>query len=220
MKRLLSPLAVALVVVAVGEIPGVIAASRIGGTSLVRTAGGALTAENDRDVTIPAGTRLRVRLNSSISSSASRVEQPVDATVIAAVRIGQTEALPVGSHVKGDVTVAERSGKVKGRARLAVAFRTLTVAGGASYPITAQYSRIAPATKGEDAAKIGIPAAGGAIVGGLIGGKKGAAEGAAVGGGAGTAVVLSTRGKEVRLPRGSVLSLRLQHSVTVRVPVK
>jgi hypothetical protein len=54
----------------------------------------------------------------------------------------------------------------------------------------------------------------------LIGGKKGAAIGAAAGGGAGTAVVLSTPGKEVSLPRGSVVALRLQKAVTVRVPVK
>jgi hypothetical protein len=50
----------------------------------------------------------------------------------------------------------------------------------------------------------------------LVGGKKGAAIGAAAGGGTGTAVVLSTRGKEVRLGRGAVLLLRLSEPVTVR----
>jgi hypothetical protein len=54
-----------------------------------------------------------------------------------------------------------------------------------------------------------LPAVGGAIIGGLIDGKKGAAIGAGVGGGAGTAVVLTTRGKEVRLGRGAVVSIRL-----------
>ena len=55
-----------------------------------------------------------------------------------------------------------------------------------------------PATKKDDAIKIGAPAAGGAIIGAIVGGGKGAAIGAAAGGGAGTAVVLSTRGKEIR----------------------
>jgi hypothetical protein len=58
----------------------------------------------------------------------------------------------------------------------------------------------------------------GAVVGGLLGGKKGAIVGGAVAGGAGTAVVLSTRGKDVRLPRGSRLSIRLLEPLTVRVP--
>jgi hypothetical protein len=65
--------------------------------------------------------------------------------------------------------------------------------------------------------KIGAPAAGGAIIGGIVGGKKGALIGTAAGGGAGTAVVLSTRGKEVRLSRGAVLKLRLSEPLTVRV---
>ena len=59
--------------------------------------------------------------------------------------------------------------------------------------------------------------AGGAIIGAIVGGKKGAAIGTAAGGGAGTAVVLSTRGKEVRLPKGSALTLRLSEPVTIRV---
>jgi hypothetical protein len=56
---------------------------------------------------------------------------------------------------------------------------------------------------------IGLPAAGGAIVGGLVGGKKGAGIGALTGGGAGTAVVLSTRGRDVRVGRGATLRVRL-----------
>jgi hypothetical protein len=172
-----------------------------------------------REVTIPVGTRLGVRLNTSVASNASRVEDPVDATLIAPVKIGQSQVIPAGSHVKGYVSSARQSGKVKGRASLAIRFQSLTV-GSESYPIAAQISRIAPATKKQDAEKIGIPAAGGAGIGALVGGKEGAAIGAAVGGGAGTAVVLSTRGKEVSLPHGSVLSLRLQRAVTVRVPNK
>jgi hypothetical protein len=77
--------------------------------------------------------------------------------------------------------------------------------------------RTAPGTKKKDALEIGAPAAGGALIGALVGGKKGALIGGAVGAGGGTAVVLSTRGKEVSLPRGAALSLRLTEPVTVRV---
>jgi hypothetical protein len=172
-----------------------------------------------REVRIPAGTKIGVRLNTGVSSYGSRLEQPVDATVISPLRIRGEQVIPAGSLIAGDVVAAQRSGKVKGRARLAIRFRTLTV-GSEAYPIAAQVSRVAPATKAKDAEKIGIPAAGGAVVGALVGGKKGAAIGAAAGGGVGTAVVLSTPGKEVSLPKGSVVALTLQTAVTVRVPVK
>jgi hypothetical protein len=169
-----------------------------------------------REVTLPAGTRLTVRLDSGVSSNNSRIEDRVDGALTAPVRVGQTVVVPAGSQVRGDVVAAEPSGKVKGRARVALRFRTLSV-GESSYPIVAQVSRMAPATKRQDAEKIAMPAVGGAIVGALIGGKEGAAIGAAAGGGAGTAVVLATPGKEVSIPRGSVLTLRLQEPVTVRV---
>jgi hypothetical protein len=126
--------------------------------------------------------------------------------------------LPQGSRVSGVVTDATRSAKVKGLAHVAVRFDTLVPAGeDQRYRIrTTAVGRTAPATKKKDALEIGAPAAGGAIIGGIIGGKKGAAIGTAAGGGAGTAVVMSTRGKEVRMGKGTVLTLRLAEPLTVR----
>jgi hypothetical protein len=71
------------------------------------------------------------------------------------------------------------------------------IVGGERYPIrTSAVGRTAPRTRKNDAVKIGAPAAGGALIGALVGGTKGAFIGGAAGDGAGTAVVLSTRGKE------------------------
>ena len=131
-----------------------------------------------------------------------------------------TEVLPAGSIVRGEVAAVQSAGKVKGRASLALLFSSVSVAGrDERYPIAARVALVAPATKGKDVAKIAIPAAGGAIIGGLIGGKKGAAIGTAIGGGGGAAVVLSTAGPQIRLPRGTVLSLPLDRAVDVRVPI-
>lgn len=199
-----------------------IVAAALAGTTAPRAIDAASSGVADtkyREVTIPAGTRLGVRLDSSVSSNGSHAEDPVDATLIAPLKLRGIEVLPSGTRVSGLVASARPSGKVKGRAQLSLRFRTLTV-GSDNYPIVAQVSRIAPATKGEDAEKIAIPAAGGAVIGGILGGKKGAAIGAAAGGGAGTAVVLSTPGKEVSLPKGSVVALRLQKAVMVKVPIK
>ena len=170
------------------------------------------------EYTIPAGTRIAVRLENTVSSESSRVEDPVSATLTSPVMIDGARVLPAGSVLRGDVVSVQRSGRVKGRASLGLRFDTLT-ARGHSYPVVARVSRVAPATKADDAKKIGIPAAAGAAIGAIVGGGKGAAIGAAAGGGAGTAVVLSTPGKPVTLARGRVLTLSLARSVDVRVPL-
>ena len=172
-----------------------------------------------REVTIPAGTSLPVVLDTSVGSETSRAEEAVTAHLSRSITVGGMTALPEGSRVSGVVTDATRAAKVKGLAHVAVRFNSVTPRGDDQrYDIrTTSIGRTAQATKKEDALKIGAPAAGGAIIGAIAGGKKGAAIGTAVGGGAGTGVVLSTRGKEVTLPKGTALTLRLTEPLTVRI---
>jgi len=172
-----------------------------------------------REVTLPAGTRLPLVLENAVGSDISRIEQRVHAHLASAIRVRGQIVLPRGSRVDGVVVDARRSAKVKGRAHVAVRFDSLVPRGEDNrYRLqAAPVRRIAAATKQDDALKIGLPAAGGAIVGGLLGGQKGAVIGGAAGGGAGTAVVLNTRGKEVRLPKGTPLTIRLSQPLTVRV---
>jgi hypothetical protein len=159
-----------------------------------------------REVTVPAGTVLPLDLNSTVGSDTSNVEDPVRATLRRAITIDGLNALPAGTPVTGHVTEAARAARVKGRGRIAFRFNQIDLPGeGERMAIsTGTVTRVAPATKKQDAAKIGAGAAGGAIVGGLMGGGDGAAKGAVIGGGAGTAVVLSTRGKDVRLAKGRI----------------
>jgi hypothetical protein len=172
-----------------------------------------------REITIPAGTELPVILDTSVASDSSNVEAPVRAHLSEAVMVDGQPVLAEGSTVSGVVTDATRSAKVKGRASVGLRFDSLTPAGANErYRIeTAAISRTAAATTKEDAIKIGAPAAGGAIIGAIIGGGDGAAIGAAAGGGAGTAVVLSTRGNEIRLSAGSTLRVRLTEPLTIRI---
>ncbi len=180
---------------------------------------GAAAVATTREVTIPAGTHLPVVLDTSVGSDTSRLEEPVHAHVARAIVVHGQTVLPSGSRVSGVVTDATRSARVKGRAHVAVRFDTLTPRDGDEhYRIrTTPVGRTAVGTKQKDALEIAGPAAGGALIGALVGGKKGALVGTAVGGGAGTAVVLSTRGKEIHLPKGAALTLRLSEPVTVRV---
>jgi hypothetical protein len=170
-----------------------------------------------REVTVPAGTTLRLDLASSIASDTSRVEDPVRATLREAVVIDGQAVLATGAELTGVVTDAEDSGRVKGRARVAYRFNSLHV-GEEQYDIsTAATTHVAEATKGEDATKIGIGAGAGAAIGAILGGGSGAAKGAAIGGAAGTGAVLATKGKEVRLGPGANVTTSLTAPLTIRV---
>jgi len=175
-----------------------------------------------REYTVPAGTVLSVRLETTVASNTNREGDPVQATLTEAVVVDDRDVVPAGALVKGVVSEIAASGKVKGRAHLGLRFTSLvahTRGEDDEYTIAAHFARTAESTKGEDAKKVGVGTAAGAIIGGVIGGGKGAAAGAAVGAGGGTAVVLSTAGDEVRLDHGTPLALRLEHPVIVKGPI-
>lgn len=177
----------------------------------------AVKAPESREITIPAGTTLSLQLATAVSSKDSSVEDPVQATLRRPIVVDGETVVPSGAAVSGHVTEATRPGRVKGVARIGMRFNSLRV-GDTRYDIrTAAVSRQADTTKKEDATKIGIGAGAGAITGAIAGGKKGAAIGTAVGAGGGTAVVLATRGDEVTLGRGTVVTARLARPVTIRV---
>lgn len=171
-----------------------------------------------REITVRARTVLDVRLATTVASNLNRPEDPVRGTLASPLIVDGITVAPAGSVVGGMVTHARSSAKVKGRAELTLRFNTLR-ANGRTYDLdTAPLYYVAQATKGEDAAKISIGAAAGAIVGGIANGGKGAAIGSAIGGGGGTAVVLATAGKNIRLGVGRRLRVRLTQSLRMSVP--
>lgn len=176
------------------------------------------TPVSDREVVIPAGTALLVTLETSVGSDISAVEQPVRAQLRRSVVVGDDRVLPAGTLLLGNVTAADRPGRVKGRGYVAMRFTEIETPVGREHITTRTVGARAPATKERDAIDILAPATGAAIVGRLVGGKKGAGEGAVIGGAAGTGYVLSTRGKDVRLGKGAPLTVRLSAPVSVNVP--
>jgi hypothetical protein len=172
-----------------------------------------------REYTVEEGTAIHVRLDTAVSSATSKVEDAVEGTLTRALIVDGTTVAPVGSRVRGEVTAVQPSPK-KGSASLAFRFNTLNIPGHDDpYAIVAGINRVAPSEKKDDAITIGAPAAAGAIVGGIIGGKKGAVIGAVVGGGAGTAIVLTTPGKDISLPSGTEVTMTLKNPVDIRVPI-
>jgi hypothetical protein len=170
-----------------------------------------------REVTLPAGTTLQLQLQSAVASDSSSVEDTVRAELRQAVNVDGATVLPAGTGLVGTVTDVERSGRVKGRARIAYRFNSLNHAGERYDIATAPLSHQAPATKGEDATKIAVGAGAGAAIGALLGGGDGAAKGAAIGGAGGTGVVLATRGEEVSVGSGASVTTRLTAPLTIRI---
>jgi hypothetical protein len=170
-------------------------------------------APTPKPLVIADGTELVLALTSTLSSDQSRPEDAVEATLAEPIRADERTAIPEGSVLRGHVLVAQRSGKTKGLARLAVSFDRLVV-NGKTYAIEASPIDVtAEKSTKRDAGIIGGAAAAGAIIGGIKDGGSGAVKGGLIGGAAGTGAVLLTRGKEVEMPAGSKHTVRLTRSV-------
>jgi len=171
--------------------------------------GGILSVLKPQPVTVPEGATLPLVLETAMSSATSQSGDRVVARLAEDVRVGEKVVVPSGSEVRGRVTTAVPSGRVKTRARLAFDFDTLVLEG-REYSIGAGPLDItAGDTHNKDAATIGIGAGAGAIIGAIAKGGKGAAIGSVIGGAAGTGVVLVKTGKEVELGTGTRVTIRL-----------
>jgi hypothetical protein len=117
-----------------------------------------------QEVTIPAGTTLRLDLQSAVASDASQVEDTVRASLRQPVTVDGRPVLPSGTEFVGTVTDVARSGRVKGLARVAYRFNSLRY-DSERYPITtATIAHQAQPTKKKDATKIGVGAGVGALL--------------------------------------------------------
>lgn len=170
------------------------------------------------ELVVAADSVIGLQVESSMTSEHARVEDEVIAHVTRDVRVGDRVAIPSGARALGEVTLVERGGKVRDRARLGIRFTSVVLADGTRIPLeTETIYREGDAPGGESAAKIGGGAIGGAIIGGLLGGAKGAAIGGSVGAGAGTAAVMAGGRNPATLPTGTPITVRVTDPVTVTV---
>src|SRR5258706_2991769 len=186
MTRLTSVVAVA--VLAAGGSLALIAERGLGAPAAAPSAAEAPRAAGAfHDVTIPEGTALPLVLDSGVSTATARIDDPVRAHLASAIVVNGVTAIPQGSEVVGTVTATKRSGKVKGRARIAIRFENVRPVGRPDeYAIhTATIERTAAGSMKKDLLTVALPAAGGALLRGALGVGKGAVIGTAVCVGAG-----------------------------------
>lgn len=168
------------------------------------------------ELVVAADSVIGLQIDSTITSERARVEDPVEAHVVRDVRVGDRVAIPAGAKVTGRVTLVERGGRLKERARLGVRFTSVALPGGERLAIqTETIYRDGDSQSGTSSAKIGGGAIGGAILGGILGGAKGAAIGSGVGAGAGTAAVIAGGRNQATLAAGSPVTIRVEQPVVI-----
>ncbi len=170
-----------------------------------------------KEVMLPAGTVITVRLASAVGSKTSNPGDHFSATIATPVESGGKVVLPKGAEALGKVVDAQSQGRFKGGAALSLALESVTVNGEAYDIKTSSVSRYLKGKGKRTAAMIGGGAGGGALIGGLAGGGKGALIGAVLGAGAGTAGAAYTGNKEITLPAESMLSFKLSQPLTVKM---
>jgi len=164
---------------------------------------------------IEEGTSFDLVLENALSSRTSQAGDKVVARIEHASAPDGALVLPGGSFLEGRVVEARESGRVKGKARLDVAFDRIVVRGQRHAIETTGLSYEADNSHKRDAAIVAGGAAAGAILGKVTGGS--AKKGAVLGGAAGGGTVLATKGKEVDVAAGSPASVRvLQQRVITR----
>jgi len=162
--------------------------------------------------TVPPGTEIDVRLQNALNSGTAQVEDRFEATTLVDLNVNGRVVIPAGSLMRGVVTAVEPGTRTNRTSRLTVSFDQVTVSG-RSYPFR---GTVTEALEGEgirgEATRAGAGAGVGAIIGAVLGGVKGAVLGAVIGGGG---TIAATEGKEVDLPQGTVLRLRVDEPLDI-----
>ncbi|HEY8187018.1 MAG TPA: hypothetical protein VIF64_13165 [Pyrinomonadaceae bacterium] len=160
---------------------------------------------------VPVGTNLKVRLEDTLSSKESRVGDRFTATVLDPVRFNE-------GTVTGHVSSIQKSGKIKGRTSMNLAFDSVRLSDGRSGTLHGYVTRVYGSDSGtadneggiqsgsrtKQTVKRGAIGAGaGAVLGAIVGGGKGAAIGLILGGAGGAGSLAVQGSKELKLESGT-----------------
>jgi hypothetical protein len=157
------------------------------------------------DLSIPAGTSLLVRMVDGVSSEIHPAGHRFSCQLDAPLTVNGAVVAPAGTLAYGRLDDAAKAGRMAGQAELRLVLTDIVIAGRRIPILTKDYG-----VKGERQGTVKKTAVG-AGIGAIAGGKKGAKTGAAVGLG----VAALTKGKQVKVPSGTLIEFRLLQAATV-----
>jgi hypothetical protein len=166
---------------------------------------------------VPVGTNLRIRLEDTLSSKNSRVADRFTATVVDPARFDE-------ATVTGHISSIKKSGKIKGRTSMNLAFDSVELRDGRRGTLRGYVTQVYGDNAGraddeggvesgsrtnQTVKRAGIGAAAGAIIGAIAGGGKGAGIGLLIGGAGGAGSLAVQGSKELKLESGTELLVRV-----------
>jgi len=173
----------------------------------VATAQANLTTDSAPMITVPAGTRLVIRMSDSLDSNRNAAGHRFRAQLEGAVVVDGITVLPRGTIVQGRIASSQQAGRAVGSSGMSIEF-TDVMLNDVLHPIVT--GNINSQTGSEGGRTIGRTARA-AVIGGLIDGSKGARTGAKVGAGAS----ILTGGASINIPRGTILETSLQAALAL-----
>ena len=190
-----------------------------------------------RDFFLQEGTEIYLRLHITVDTKISQAGDRIVATVEESVLLDNIEVIPVGARVLGRVGEIKKPGRFGRGGRLVLTFESVEVPGSGTVPITGSlvdiYDPDLVAEEDKSLKDMDIGSEGEVKASGprklkristvLGGGAAGAAAGAGAGAAIGIAVGMGIgfvwfKGKQVELPAGIGLVMRVDRGITLSVP--
>jgi hypothetical protein len=188
--------------------------SRPGSTSSVAAN---TAAQTKKRITVPAGTRILIRMVDSIDSTKQKTGYRFTASLETNLQAEDTVVAPRGATLYGRLAQASSAGRMSGSSELTLELTDIVI-NGTAYPLLTSAYEVKGKGEGGNTAKKVVGGAGlGALIGGIAGGGKGAAIGAGAGAATGTAVAASKKGQQLQIPSETLLEFRLQQPVALPV---
>ena len=177
-----------------------------------------LTEAQKAMVTVPAGTRLLVRMSDGIDSKKHKVGQRFTAKLETNLMADDQVVAPVYSIIYVRLAESKSAGKATGKSELMIELTDVVVEGTA-YPLMSDDYSVAGKSETKKTAKKVAGGVGlGAAVGAIRDGGSGAAKGAATGGIVNVGISAITKGEQVSIPAGTLLEFRLQQPASLPHP--
>jgi hypothetical protein len=179
---------------------------------------GGIPAPPQSTVTVPAGTRVLIRMIDSVDSSKQQVGYRFTASLETNLQVDNVVVAPRGTMLYGRLESAKSAGRMKGGAELTLELTDIVI-NGTAYPLLTSTYEVRSEGKGKKTTRRILGGTGlGAIVGGIAGGGTGAAIGAVSGAALGTTVAAAKGGKQVSVPSESLLEFRLEQPTSLPAP--